>query len=39
MKESFQRAIATMSELFMLENERARMQAPATQEELSEIFP
>ena len=28
MKENFQKAIATMTELFMLENERAKMSAP-----------
>jgi hypothetical protein len=38
MKESFQKAIATMCELFMLENDRARMQAPISYEELCELF-
>ena len=34
MKENFQKAIATMTELFMLENERAKMSAPIQYEEL-----
>ena len=38
MKESYQKAIATMGELFMLENERARMQAPISFEEISEMY-
>ena len=38
MKDSYQKAITTMNELFMLENERARMQAPISMDELSEMF-
>ena len=38
MKDSYQKAITTMNELFMLENERARMQAPISFDELSEMF-
>jgi hypothetical protein len=34
MKEQFEKAIATMTELFMLENERAKMSAPIQYEEL-----
>ena len=38
MKDSYQKAVATMSELFMLENERAKMQAPISYEELADMF-
>ena len=34
MKESYQRAVATMGELLKLEIERARMQAPVQYEDL-----
>ena len=36
MKENYQRAVATMGELFSLENERARMSAPIDYEGLCE---
>ena len=38
MKENFQKAIATMTELFMLENERAKMSAPIQYEELIQQY-
>ncbi len=38
MKESFQKAITTMSELFILENERARMSAPIQYEDLIQRY-
>ena len=34
MKENYQRAAATMSELLMLENERAQLAAPMEYDEL-----
>jgi hypothetical protein len=38
MKDNFQKAIATMTELFMLETERARMSAPISYEELTSQY-
>ena len=38
MKTSYLRALSTMHELFMLENERARMQAPISYDEITEMF-
>ena len=38
MKENFQKAIATMTELFMLENERAKMSAPIQYEDLIQQY-